>query len=226
MSRNSRATCVALPTAVNVAENSGKVLTKDERNREVVKQRKKPLAIAKSAKPYAVPQKRRRSLTKTNAFRDLRVRQEYLSGKNQTQIAKEIGINRDTVNKIVRAPEMSSYIEAKLEEWCGLYDPALEVLRQKLKEGDKEVALRVLESTGVIPSRGATLNHNIQTAAKPTGDERVKELMAAFAGVAIERARVFKTPFPEIAEVADKIGVKLDFELNGSHELDEEENDI
>ena len=78
----------------------------------------------------------------------------------------------------------------------------------------------------MIPPRGATLNPDIQTAPKPTGDGRVKELMEAFAGVAIERARVFRTPFPELQEVADKIGVKLDFELNGSDELDEEENDI
>lgn len=104
-------------------------------------------------------------------------------------------------------------------------DDALEVLRQKLKEGDKEVALRILESNGVIPLPGATFNH-IQTTTKPTGDERVKELMAAFAGVAIERARVFKTPFPEIQEVADKIGVKLGFSLNrASDDAAEEEAD-
>ncbi len=105
---------------------------------------------------------------------------------------------------------MDSYVEAKRELWRGLCDDALEVLRQKLKEGDKEVALRILESNGVIPPPGATFN--IQAAAKPTGDERVRQLMEAFAAVAIERARVFKTPFPEIQEVADKIGVKLGFQ--------------
>jgi hypothetical protein len=84
----------------------------------------------------------------------------------------------------------------------------------------------VLESNGIVPPQGQIQNTGAQTAPKPTGDARVKELMAAFAGVAIERARVFKTPFPEVQEVADKIGVKLDFELNGSHELDEEDNEI
>jgi hypothetical protein len=83
-----------------------------------------------------------------------------------------------------------------------------------------------LESNGVIPPQGSALN--IQTAAKPTGDERVKELMAAFAGVAIERAKLYRTPFPELQEVADKIGVKLGFSLNGASDgmAEEEDNEI
>jgi len=63
--------------------------------------------------------------------------------------------------------------------WRGLCDPAIEVLRQKLKEGDKEVALRVLESNGVIPPQGATFNHSIQIAAKSAGDARVKALASS-----------------------------------------------
>jgi hypothetical protein len=76
----------------------------------------------------------------------------------------------------------------------------------------------------VIPLPGATFN--IQTAAKPTGDERVKQLMEVFAAIAIERARVFRTPFPELAEVAKEHDIKLGFELNGSDEADEEDNEI
>jgi hypothetical protein len=120
---------------------------------------------------------------------------------------------------------MAAYLEEKREIWRALCDPALEVLRQKLREGDKEVALRVLESVGVIPPRGATLNHNIQTAPKPTCDARVKELMEAFAGVAIERARVFRTPFPELAEIAEQHGIELGFDLNGTSDDSDEEDD-
>jgi hypothetical protein len=52
--------------------------------------------------------------------------------------------------------------------------------------------------------------------------------MGAFAAVAIERARVYKTPFPELQEVADKIGVKLGFELNGASDdaVEEEDHEI
>jgi hypothetical protein len=222
MSKNSRATCVAPSTARDVAENSVRLLTKDGLGRTSIKQDAKPTAIQKSAKPGAIPQKRR-SLTRTNAFRNLRVTQEYLSGKNQTQIAKEIGINRDTVNKIVRAPEMSAYIESKLEEWRGLCDPALRAARILLNNCDKETMFRVLETNGIIPPKAATLNHNLTQNTKPAGDERIKQLTAAFAEVAVERARVFGTPFPELAEVADAKGIKLDFSLRGAPDEDEED---
>ena len=220
MSRNFRATCAATPTVGNVAKNSERLLTKDERCRTSVKQNTEQ---TESAKPSAVPQKRRRSLTRTNAFRDLRVVQEYLSGKNQTQIAKEIGINRDTVNKIVRAPEMSAYIESKLEEWRGLCDPAIRAARMLLNNCDRETMFRVLETNGIIPPKAATLNHNLTQNTKPAGDERIKQLTAAFAEVAVERARVFGTPFPELAEVADAKGIKLDFSLRGAPDEDEED---
>jgi len=156
----------------------------------------------------------------------MRIMQKYVVGKSKTDIAKEEGIDRESVRRIVKAPEMDAYVEAKRELWRGLCDDALEVVRQKLKEGDKDVALRVLASNGVIPPQGATFN--IQPATKPTGDERVRQLMEAFAAVAIERARVYKTPFPEVQEVADKIGAKLGFELNGPSDdaAEEEDNEI
>jgi len=50
----------------------------------------------------------------------------------------------------------------------------------------------VLESNGIIAPQGQVQNFSVQTAPKSSGDERVKELMGAFAAVAIERARVFK----------------------------------
>ena len=183
----------------------------------------KPAATAKATIQHKPAKKMRNRIPPVQR---LRVMEKYALGTNQTAIAREEGINRETVGRIVKCHEMDAYVEEKRELWRGLCDDALEVLRQKLKEGDKEVALRILESNGVIPPPGATFN--IQTAAKPTGDARVKELMEAFAAVAIERARVFKTPFPEVQEVADKIGVKLGFELNGASDdaAEKEDNEI
>jgi len=120
---------------------------------------------------------------------------------------------------------MAAYVEAKRELWCGMCDDALEVLRQKLKEGDKEVALRVLESNSVIPPRGATFNHNIQTAAKPNEDDRMNTLRACFADVMMERAKVFRTPMPELAEIAEQRGIELGFDLNGASDESGEEDE-
>ena len=153
----------------------------------------------------------------------IRVLQRYASGENQTAIARQEGINRETVGRIVKCPEMAAYVEEKREMWRGLCDDALGVLRQKLQEGDKEVALRVLESNGVIPPRGATLNQNIQTAAKPSQDERVHNLRACFADVMMERARVFKTPFPELAEIAEQHNIEVGVDLRGASDEGEED---
>ena len=180
----------------------------------------RPVATAQAA---IQPKPAKKTRHRIPPIQRLRVMEKYALGTNQTAIAKQEGINRETIGRIVKCPEMDAYVEEKREMWRGLCDPAIEVLRQQLKEGDKEVALRILESNGVIPPEGATFN--IQAAAKPTGDERVRQLMEAFAAVAIERARVFKTPFPEIQEVADKIGVKLGFSLNGASNDTEEEED-
>ena len=218
MSRNSPAVCIP-STASATAGDSKKLITKDAQSKKSVKQASEEQPVIQSR---TIPHPRNGNRIGIN--QRMRIMQKYVVGKTQTDIAKEESVDRESVRRIVKAPEMDSYVEAKRELWRGLCDDALEVVRQKLKEGDKEVALLILESNGVIPLPGATFNH-IQTAAKPTGDERVRRLMEAFAAVAIERARVFKTPFPEIQEVADKIGVKLGFSLNGASNDTEEEED-
>jgi hypothetical protein len=118
---------------------------------------------------------------------------------------------------------MDAFTEEIRERWRGLCDAAVESVRRLIANDDRQTVFRVLESNGIIPPQGK--NPSVNPTTKPTQDERVKQLIAAFAEVAVERARVFKTPFPELAEVANKIGVKLDFELAGSHE-DEEEDEI
>ena len=217
MSRNSGSVCIP-STASATAGDSKKLITKDGRNGKVVKQASEVPVVESPELPRL-----HRNGHRIGINQRMRILQKFVAGKTKIDIAKEEQVDRESVRRIVKCPEMDAYVEEKRELWRGLCDPAIEVLRQKLKEGDKDVALRVLESNGVIPPPGATFN--IQAAAKPTGDERVRQLMEAFAAVAIERARVFKTPFPEIQEVADKIGVKLGFSLKGASNDTEEEED-
>jgi len=209
MSRNSGSVCV--PSTASATGDSKKLITKDVHGRNSVKQAKEILPVESPEIPRVHKNGNRIGINQR-----MRILQKYVVGKTKIDIAKEERVDRETVRRIVKCPEMAAYVEEKREMWCGLCDDALEVLRHKLKEGDKEVALRVLESNSVIAPRGSTLNHNIQTAAKPTGDERVNNLRACFADVMMERARVFGTPFPELAEVAEKTGIKLDFDLSGN----------
>ena len=155
----------------------------------------------------------------------IRVMQRYACGQNQTAIAREERLNRESIGRIVRSEEMQAFTEEIRERWRGLCDAAIQSVCRLIAKDDKQTVFRVLESNNVIPPQGAALNHNIPTAANPNQDERVKNLRACFADVMMERARMFKTPIPEIQEVADKIGVKLGFSLNGASNDTEEEED-
>jgi len=156
----------------------------------------------------------------------LRVMQKYALGTNQTAIAREEGLNRESIGRIVKSAEMEAFTEEIRERWRGLCDSAVESVRRLIAKDDKQTVYRVLESNGIIAPQGATLNHNIQTAAL-NQDDRVNALRACFADVMMERARVFKVPFPELAEIAEQHDIKLDFPLNGaSDESDEEEDEV
>jgi len=184
----------------------------------------KPAATAK-ATVQPKPAKKRNRIP---PIQRLRVTEKYALGTNQTAIAREEGLNRESIRRIVKSAEMESFTEEIRERWRGLCDSAVESVRRLIAKDDKQAVFRVLESNGIIAPQGQVQNLSVQTAPKSSGDERVKELMGAFATVAIERARVYKTPFPEVQEVADKIGVKLGFELNGvsDHEAEEEDHEI
>ena len=218
MGRNSGSGCVP-STASATAGDSKKLITKDVR---IIKSVKKASEFPAAAKSAVVPRVHKNG-NRIGINQRMRIMQKFVAGKTKIDIAKEERVDRESVRRIVRGSEMDAYVEEKREMWRGLCDPAIEVLRQKLKEGDKEVALRILESNGVIPPRGATLNHNIQTAMKPSQDERMNTLRARFADVMMERARVFKTPFPELAEIADKNNIKLDFALNAPDYAEQED---
>ena len=156
----------------------------------------------------------------------LRVMEKYALGKNQTAIAREEGLNRESIGRIVKSAEMEAFTEEIRERWRGLCEDAIQSVRRLIASDDRPTVLRVLESNGILAPQGQVQNLVGNPAPKASGDERVKELMGAFAAVAIERARVYKTPFPEVQEIADKIGVKLGFELNeASDDAAEEEDD-
>jgi hypothetical protein len=133
----------------------------------------------------------------------IRVMQLYALGKNQTAIAKEEKLNRETVGKIVRSEEMNEFIEEMRAQFRGLSELAIAALRQQLQANGKEaidIAWRVLETNGIVPPRGQVFNYSAQHT-ETTDDEAVS---AAFARITLERARVFQTPFAEPTETAGR----------------------
>jgi hypothetical protein len=152
----------------------------------------------------------------------LRVMEKYALGRNQTAIAREEKINRESVARIVKSAEMDAFTEEIRERWRGLCDSAVESVRRLIAKDDKQTVFRVLESNGIIPPLGQ-VQSSVQTAAKPNQDDRMNNLRACFADVMMERAKVFKTPFPELAEIADQHHIKLEFDLNAPDYAEQED---
>jgi hypothetical protein len=181
----------------------------------------RPAAVAQAAIQHKPAKKARNRIP---PVKRIRIMQRYASGENQTAIARQEEINRETVGRIVKSAEMEAFTEEIRERWRGLCEEAIQSVRRLIASDDRQTVFRVLESNKIIAPQGQVQNFSVNPAPRPSGDERVKELMGAFAAVAIERARVFKTPMPELAEIAEQHDIKLDFSLNSTSDESEEEN--
>jgi hypothetical protein len=151
--------------------------------------------------------------------------EKYALGRNQTAIARDENLNRESVGRIVKSAEMEAFTEEIRESWRGLCESAIQSVRRLIAKDDKQTVFRVLESNGILAPQGAALIHNIPTAANPNQDDRINNLRACFADVMMERARVFRTPFPELAEIAEQHNIEVGFDLRGaSDEAEEDES--
>jgi hypothetical protein len=166
--------------------------------------------LTKPAAPAQVaiqPKPAKKARNRIPPVKRIRVMQRYASGENQTAIARSENLNRESVARIVKSTEMEAFTEEIRERWRGLCDSAVESVRRLIAKDDRPTVLRVLESNGIIAPQGQVQNLSVQTAASPNQDERVRNLRACFADVMMERAKVFRTPMPELAEIAEKKGI-------------------
>jgi hypothetical protein len=118
MSRNLPSACIPSDAGA-AAVDSKKLITKDGRSRKSVKQ-------AKEIPPESseVPRVHKNG-NRIGINQRMRIMQKFVVGKSKTDIAKEEGIDRESVRRIVKAPEMDAYVEAKRELWRGLCDELL-----------------------------------------------------------------------------------------------------
>jgi hypothetical protein len=179
---------------------------------------------AATAKAAIQPKPAKKTRNRIPPIQRLRVMEKYALGTNQTAIAREENLNRESVARIVKSEEMQTFTEEIRERWRGLCEDAIQSVRRLIASDDRPTVLRVLESNGIIAPQGQVQNLSVQTAASPNQDERVNTLRACFADVMMERARVFKTPMPELNEIANERGIKLDFALNAPDESEEDES--
>ena len=102
----------------------------------------------------------------------------------------------------------------------GLSELAIEALRASLEQRGKEaieIAWRVLETNGIIPPEGQALNYStqLQDASASEENEAVQKTLSAFGRIAMERARIFNCPMPELEEAAEQAGVRFEETRSG-----------
>jgi hypothetical protein len=143
------------------------------------------------------------------ALQRVRILQKSAMGKSQTAIAREEGINRGSVGRIVHSEEAHEYLAEIRGRFLGLCDAAIEAIRGRLEQGDAALGERVLIANGIIPPKGQAVNYTAQPQdASATEDESVQKTLSAFGRIAMERARLFDCPMPELDEAAEQTGAE------------------
>jgi len=74
----------------------------------------RPTKLIRPAAPAQAaiqPKPAKKMLVRIPPVKRIRVMQRYASGENQTAIARQEGINRETVGRIVKSAEMEAFTE-------------------------------------------------------------------------------------------------------------------
>jgi hypothetical protein len=122
----------------------------------------RPVATAQAVIPHKPAKKTRPRIPPVQRFR---VMQRYASGENQTAIARNENLNRESVGRIVKSAEMDSFTEEIRGRWRGLCDDAIQSVRRLIAKDDRQTVFRVLESNGIVAPQGQGQSSG-QTAAK------------------------------------------------------------
>jgi hypothetical protein len=124
----------------------------------------------------------------------LRIQRRHIGGEKNSEIARAEGCDRHTVARIVKAPEMATYIEEMRARFNGFAPLALDAVEHGLAVSrDPKLAIEVLKDIGVIEP----FQNRI-----PVEDEAVREarLTVEWAGkiamMALERHKVYGTELP------------------------------
>jgi hypothetical protein len=132
----------------------------------------------------------------------LRIIEKYMQGMSLRRIAEEEDRARQTVTKIVRAPEVEGCIEKLREEVIALGDEMVKSVRFAVQhELDGRLAHELLKDIGVLQPRAQLqLNNQSQMTEEQSEKFWTEEWIRRFALMAMERNRVYGTELPEHVE--------------------------
>ena len=136
----------------------------------------------------------------------------FVQGYSIRKISREEGRARQTIVRIVRSEDIEGFVKRMQGELWGLIPAAIGALRHELETNrNSELAYQIIKDIGVF------LPAKIQQQNSPyDSDAQVREIMGAFAQIALERNRVYGTPMPEVQAAAARAGVKI--RVNSNYE--------
>jgi hypothetical protein len=128
----------------------------------------------------------------------LRIIEKYMQGMSLRRIAEEEDRARQTVTKIVRAPEVEGCIEKLREEVIALGDEMVKSVRFAVRhELDGRLAYEMLKDIGVLQPRAQVqLNNQSQMTEEQSEKFWTEEWTRRLILMAMERNRVYGTALP------------------------------
>ena len=89
-----------------------------------------PAKLTRPAAPAIQPKPAKKTRNRIPPIQRLRVMEKYALGTNQTEIARQEGLNRESIGRIVRSEEMQAFTEEIRESWRGLCENAIQSVRR------------------------------------------------------------------------------------------------
>ena len=111
----------------------------------------KAVAPAKATVQHKPAKQMRHRIPPSQRFR---VMQKYALGTNQTAIARDENLNRESVGRIVKSAEMEQFTEEIRERWRGLCDEAIQSVRRLIKKMISRLFFACSNRMGLLRRRG------------------------------------------------------------------------
>lgn len=134
----------------------------------------------------------------------VRIERRYLEGQSSREIARAENCGRNTVSRIVKAPELQEHLQRIRERIWGMADHAADVVFEAIvQKRDVRISYELLRDIGVLPRASQIVQQPAQLAM--THSERENWQTRVIANVIAERHRLFNIQLPpEMQEALDQ----------------------
>jgi hypothetical protein len=153
----------------------------------------------------------------------VRIERRHLEGESNREIARAEHCGRNTVAKIVKAPELQEHLQRIRERMWGMADHAADVVFEAIVQNrDARISYELLRDIGVLPRASQIVQQPAQLAM--TREERDDWQTRAIASVIAERRRVFGIELPnEMQQALDQAeAAETELPVADEHPADEQ----